>query len=341
MTDDHVGQARVIGFALTREPEPADQMLFQGDESLAEPPVRPVPSPDDPSASIRRTGPPPVYSLAPGSLHQPAADFGEAFQQHLTTLAEAGDFIRSLLRTITVRQHLAWLVGGAVRDLLAIGPRAPIKDLDFTGTIGPGELSKIAPLRREDAGDYEWRISPRLVWSVTAPEAPDERIAEYKPLARTGLRFPAWGGDLRGDAKTRDLTINSLYYDPGRNIVADPTSRGLADLHSTPTIAATPFQGDDPSEQACIILRCLKFRLRWPDLDTTRMAKWAGTLPEDLVTRIPACGWKPLLSLRDRCVPESFRGRDELSIAVELGPAAVRLIEEIRNRDGTAGKTVS
>jgi hypothetical protein len=334
MRGDHVDGARVIGFALTKDPAPADQMLVAGEEKLAVPPRRPVPCPVDPDVEIARTGPSPVQDLCPDDLHQPAASFAEAFEQQLATLGEGGDFIRALLDSIVGAQHLVWLVGGAVRDLLAEGTNARVADLDFTGTIGPGQLWKTASLRRGmGAGDYEQRISDRLVWSVAPPGKPGKRIIEYKPLSQSAFRFPAWGGDLACDAATRDLAINAVYYDHSRHVVADPTGRGLADLQNSPKIAFTPYRGDDPVEQACIILRCLKFRFRWHDLDMTEITAWAARLGEGLVAQIPAYRWKSLAGLRNRCIPEQHKGPDEFSAAAEIGPVAVRLIEKIHDQE--------
>lgn len=336
MKDDYVNGERVIGFALAKGPVPADQMLVEGDEDLAVPPMRPVSRPSDPAADIRRTGRLPVYSLPPGWLHQAPSEVGTALEWQLSVLGEKGDLVRAILRGIAARQHLTWLVGGAARDLLAGAASASINDLDFTGTVGPGELCEIAPLRRLGVGDYEWQISPRLVWSVREPFS-GERVIEYKPLSLTGLRFPAWGGDLRADAATRDLTVNALYFDFQNSVVADPTGRGLADLRSTPQTAATPYRGDDPVELACIILRCIMFQLRWPDLNIAEMAQRIGNLPGDLDSRIPEHKWKLLLSLRSRSIPGTFRGADELRLAAELGPVAVRLIETIQQREKPEG----
>jgi hypothetical protein len=336
MKDDYVNWERVIGFALTREPVPADQMLVEGDEDLAGPPKRPVPRPSDP-ADIRRTGALPVHSMPPGCLHHASGRVDEAFERQLSALGEAGELVRSVLHRIADRQHLAWLVGGATRDLLANPATAKVNDLDFTGTIGPSELCEIAPLRRVGAGDYEWQISPRLVWSVREPST-GARVIEYKPLSRTGLRFPAWGGDLREDAATRDLTVNALYYDFQKKVVADPTARGLADLNSTPRIAATPYRGDDPVELACLILRWIKFQFRWPGLNITEIAERTRNLPRDLANRILEHEWKLLLSLRNRSIPKESRGAKELRQAAELGPVAVRLIETIQHREKLTGE---
>lgn len=331
VTGDHVQNQQVIGFALIREPA-TDQMLVEGEQDLGKPPNRPVPCRNE-SAGISRTGPSPVHDLPAALLHQ-GDHLGGSFERALIALGPGGQFIGSLLEKIADMRHHAWFVGGAVRDYLASGPDARVSDLDMTGTIGPGCLSRIATaaMRKSGAGDYEVSISPQLVWSIR-PDKQTPRLLEYKPLARTWFRFPAWGGSLAEDAATRDLTINALYYDLRHGVLADPCGQGRADLLGAPRVARTPYRGDDPVEQACIILRCVKFKLRWPELDTTAVADWVKLLPEDLAARIPGTDWdQRIVTTRKRCIPSRHTGNDELAIATELGPPAVRLIVQLQAR---------
>jgi Poly A polymerase head domain len=332
-TGDYLGGQCIVGFALAMDPGPADQVLVTGDEHLAAPPYRPLPAPEAPGAAIERTGPSPVDDLAAGGLLQEARTVGDGLDRQLSAMGESGDFVRTMLGYTAAEGHLAWLVGGAVRDLLSEGTRARPADLDFTGTIGPGELYDAARRWRRAAGmaDYRQFISRQLVWAVAPPGGtrPDAFV-EYKPLSQPGFRFPAWGGTLARDAATRDLTINAIYYDHRNRVVADPTGRAIKHLLATPRVAATPYEGDDPVEQAAVLLRCLKFRLRWPDLDVAEISAWAAGLPGDPVARVPEARWAFLTGLHGRCVPQRHRGADELAAAREIGPVAVRLLERVR-----------
>jgi hypothetical protein len=337
-TNDLLDGLRVIGFALERDPGPADQVLVTGDEDLGAPPYRPLPVPGDPRERIQRTGPSPDGAPAAGLPSDLARDLSDGLDRQLAALGEAGDFIRKLLDHIDANEHRAWLVGGTVRDLIAPGEGARPGDLDFTGTIGPGELYDAIRRWRRAAGmaDYRPFISPRLVCAFASPGGlrPDAFV-EYKPLSQPGFRFPAWGGTLAADAATRDLTLNALYFDHANGVFADPTGRGLRDLLADPRAAVTLYQGDDPVEQATVILRGLKFRFRWPGLDITALSAWAAGLPADLATRIPPERWRFLAGLRHRCVPEAHRGEDEITAAREIGPAALGLIERL-NAQGEA-----
>ena len=72
-------------------------------------------------------------------------------------------------------------------------------------------------------------------------------------------------GSILEDARRRDLTINSLYYDVTRGEILDPLDAGIRDLDAhqlnTPLSPADTFE-DDPVR----MLRVLRFhaRLGWP-----------------------------------------------------------------------------
>jgi hypothetical protein len=335
-TGDLLDGRRIVGFALASDPGPADQVLVAGDEELAAPPNRPLPASADVQARVVRIGSCPVDGVVAGHLQTAGRAVGDGLDRHLSAMGEPGRFIRRTLESIAGEGHLSWLAGGAVRDLVSAGSQGRPADLDFTGTIGPAELyDAVRRWRRAaGAGDYRQFISRQLVWAVAPPGGgrPDAFV-EYKPLTQPGFRFPAWGGSLARDAATRDLTINALYYDHRHGFVADPTGLGMQHLLPARHIAATPYRGDDPVEQACILLRTLKFRLRWPDLDVDAIRIWAAELGE-LNSRIREDRWQFLVGLRQRCVPHGCRGKDEeLRAAGDISPVAASLVEEIRRRE--------
>jgi hypothetical protein len=85
--------------------------------------------------------------------------------------------------------------------------------------------------------------------------------------------------------------------------------------------------------QAAIVLRCIKFRLRWPDLYIDDIARWTETFSENLGC-LEEDGWDRLVSLRNRCVPEAAQGDEEHRIAEQLGDFAVSLVKAIAARLG-------
>ncbi|MFF3772079.1 hypothetical protein [Streptomyces sp. NPDC002232] len=335
---DRVDGETVVGFTFDHAPgtgEPGDRLLVDGDEALAGPPARTVPERADPAVTVDPTGPTPVHDLSEDALRSPPAGLRDGYERAVHSMGEGGVLVAGVLDELARREHAAWLVGGAVRDLLAGGPEAPVRDLDFTGTAGPGELNGL-PLwrrrRRDGLGDYDCRVSPRLVWSASPQEFPQNRVMEYRPLNLGGFGFPTYGGGLTVDARTRDLTFNCLYYDHHRNLLADPLGTARAHARAAPPVMAVAFGQGDPVGRARVILRCLKFRLRMPEAEFDHVVHWVGELPNDLVLRIPDESW-PLLDADWRAyVPPAHRGPRAAELAASLGPVAKDLVTALLKR---------
>jgi hypothetical protein len=96
---------------------------------------------------------------------------------------------------------------------------------------------------------------------------------------------------------------------------------------------STPLRSTDPVEQACVVLRSMKFRLRSPELDASQVVAWIrDELPEDWAAHVPDLAWRRLVMARRWSVLPELKGRDELAVAGELGQKAVQLVLEIRKR---------
>ena len=118
----------------------------------------------------------------------------------------------------------AWLVGGAVRDLL-LG--RPVNDWDLATNLLPERVVELFPRT------YEVGIR---FGTVVVMEAAG--LYEVTTFRRDGLYSDARRPDevqfttrLEDDLIRRDFTINALAYDPLRRILSDPTG-GLPDLDS-------------------------------------------------------------------------------------------------------------
>ncbi|MFD7781997.1 hypothetical protein ACFV4Q_02645 [Streptomyces nojiriensis] len=284
------------------------------------------PGDPDPDAGPREVFGP-AEELAPG--------IGDAVDRCLDETGAEGAFVRLLMNRVPARDHAFWLIGGAVRDLVDLGPEARPNDLDFAGTLPPAELLQEIDDWYVDAGlgDYRPGISPAsLVVHLSRPGQGGPRILEYKALAVTDFLFSAYGGRLADDAASRDLTVNSLYYDHGRSILADPTGEGIAHLKARPRVLASNNTERAPGRRAGVVLRFLKFAVRYPDADVTRLREWAANLPADLPDRLTDQDWRHL-RYSWRAVPDTGRPR-AVHVARLLGPAAVslvdRLTEEVR-----------
>src|SRR5574341_1388267 len=107
--------------------------------------------------------------------------------------------------------HAAYVVGGAVRDLLlGIGP----KDFDVATSARPEQVKPL--FRRALLIGRRFRIvhvmlGPDTV-EVSTFRAADDQSTEKDEHGRV-LRDNVFG-TMAEDARRRDLTINALYYDP-------------------------------------------------------------------------------------------------------------------------------
>lgn len=326
---DFVGDMEVIGFCSVAGE--GDYILVAGQEHLAKPPDLRLPVVGGP-AGLERGGLSPVARLHPGQLQRPPAGFREALEAAFASRQE-GPFVRGLLAEIATCGHHAWLVGGSVRDLLLPGQSAEVKDFDLTGTIGPEALDEMQmrrQRRRNGVGNYISSLSDQNVWHVKE-RRDGPRLVEYKPLLRLGFTLLAWGGGLDEDVRTRDFTINALYYDWQHDVLADPDGRGRA--HVRDLVLDTPGASSGPPGMANTILRGLKFLLRYPTIDFSSLVKQIeDTYPDDLAPLLNQDDWRRLAKTWDKSVDPELDGRDGEAASRPLGPKAVRLVRELRSR---------
>ena len=112
-----------------------------------------------------------------------------------------------------------YVVGGAVRDAI-LGKRP--KDFDLATDAKPDEVLKIA----KKGGMKTYEVGKQFGVVVVG----GHEIATFRKDIGKGRRPKAVDfSDIQGDVKRRDLTINSLFFDIGRDEVVDLTG-GLQDL---------------------------------------------------------------------------------------------------------------
>jgi poly(A) polymerase len=141
---------------------------------------------------------------------------------------------RKVCETLRQRGHEAYVVGGAVRDLL-VGLKP--KDFDVATDAKPEEVKRL--FRRAIVigrrfklvhvifGDETVEVSTFRAPSAPEPEetlagetqerdVPDHAVDQHGRILRDNVY-----GSREDDARRRDFTVNALYYDPASETVLD------------------------------------------------------------------------------------------------------------------------
>ena len=163
-----------------------------------------------------------VFSKAPAS-HEPALIPAEKHRIHREAISPGA---RRTVTRLQERGHQAYVVGGAVRDLLAgIAP----KDFDVATDATPEQVRGL--FRRSRIIGRRFRIVHVMdggeTIEVSTFRAGNGADAETDAHGRV-LRDNVFG-NMEEDAARRDFTINALYYDPTTEIITD-FHHGVADL---------------------------------------------------------------------------------------------------------------
>ncbi len=264
-----------------------------------------------------------------GGKSQPSASTGKRLEipraQHQIDVAQLPNSALTVVRTLQQAGFEAYIVGGAVRDLL-LGFKP--KDFDVATNATPEEVKPL--FRRAILIGRRFRIVHvmfgREIIEVSTFRASmdtqsnfrvggDERnvrdlAGKHRAVDESGrvLRDNVWGPQDQ-DAARRDFTVNALYYDPTRDIVVD-YHHGLRDIK-----ARTLRMIGDPAT-----------RYREDPVRLLRVARFAAKLGFgiDPATRAPIAEHTALL----RNVP-SARLFDETIKLLQTGHALASL-EQLR-----------
>jgi poly(A) polymerase len=292
LAGDELDGQLIRGFAWTPPPVEGqrsnhhdDKLLLEGDELLPEPPNRAVPTSSD--GAVPKAPVPPA-DLGPERV-LPAAEVDPDLATRVDALlnlptAQWQPLIRPLLAAVHATGHRLWLSGGAVRDSVSNVPVDEINDLDMAGTAPPGRFMDMMyqAMRASGKTEHVLKVSKdSLICSVTG--AGNTRFIEYRGLSLGGFSFPAVGSRLAEDARHRDFSFNALIYDALDHILFDPTGHGLADLLRKLRTFRPIKESDSPYELATVVVRAMKFALRWPGrVDLDLFHRWLHSLPADI-----------------------------------------------------------
>jgi poly(A) polymerase len=309
-----------------------DRLVLAGEEGLSMPPERQVPSTAEDAKELSLSP-----ALRPGVEAHSAAGIDADLPGRIAEMlalegAPWSSVAGILIDRVYAEGHLLWISGGASRDVIAqAGNR--VNDLDLTGTAPPGRFSQIADRIRTRLGlEYRVKVSPdSLVCSAVVPG--NERLYEYRTLNVVGLRYPASGSDPVEDARTRDLTVNSVHYDPVHNIIVDASGRGLDDLLAPRRRIVSLKECGAVGEKAAVILRIVKFVLRWGEdqVDLDVLAGWMDELADGWTEHLSERDWADLSKAFARTIADSDPDLRR-SAAALAGRQAVELIDELVGR---------
>jgi poly(A) polymerase len=169
-------------------------------------------------------------------------------------------YVKEALQKLDEAGHIAYLVGGCVRDFLL---RQPSKDHDIATSADPDELCRLFPnavtvgksfgvikVPIELEGGSEKQIMLEIATFRQDLEYRDHRHP-------TGVLF---SGPAE-DAKRRDFSINALFFDPKTRRILD-TVEGYSDLDAK-TIRAIGDPVRRFEEDHLRMLRAIRFAARF------------------------------------------------------------------------------
>ena len=163
-------------------------------------------------------------------------------------------YVREALQRIDESGHVAYIVGGGVRDFL-LGKEP--KDLDIATSADPDLLCELFPNAVTVGKAFG------VIKVPVGSEYPLLEIATFRQdLEYRDHRHPkgvVFSGPFQ-DALRRDFTINALFYDSKSQRILDFTT-GLEDLRSK-VIRAIGVPSDRFKEDALRLLRAVRFKTR-------------------------------------------------------------------------------
>ncbi len=181
-------------------------------------------------------------------------------REHQISTSDISSNAINVIRTLTNKGFLAFLVGGGIRDLLL--DEHP-KDFDISTNARPEEVVRL--FKRARVIGRRFKIAHvyfgKEIIEVTTfrgshPDELDNHPHAMKSTAGQLLRDNIYGS-LEEDAIRRDFTINSLYYDLNNNQLIDYT--GAFDDLKTQTLKVIGDPEERYREDPVRMLRAIRF----------------------------------------------------------------------------------
>ena len=148
-----------------------------------------------------------------------------------TGIMQYADYHRDVMTTVSEHGYRVYINGGAVRDAI-LG--SAIHDLDFSTDATPEELQETLTAYEVNVvttsgGAVAKALHANGDWTDMVPMKGVSELLRGKPFVPANASFSTYSKSLLDDTYTRDLTINSTYYDFQNNAIIDYHG-GLHDL---------------------------------------------------------------------------------------------------------------
>ncbi|MDR1787374.1 MAG: polynucleotide adenylyltransferase PcnB [Treponema sp.] len=207
--------------------------------------------------------------------------------------------------------HDAYVVGGAVRDLL-LGKKP--KDFDIATDASPGKIKKV--FRNARIIGHRFRLvhvyfGPRIF------EVSTFRSLKDGPTSNTF-------GTIEEDVLRRDFTLNALFYDPQEEVVVDYID-GMRDIRKKRIRPIIPLQHiftDDPVRMIRAVKYAASTGFRIPFSLGRKIRAQAGLLAGISPSRLTEEIFK---IIRSSCPAKIASALDSYGLYQYLQPEAVRL----------------
>lgn len=140
------------------------------------------------------------------------------------------EFLNKLGKEFYLMGATLYVVGGRVRDLV-LNTQPNFIDTDICGKLNLTEVKEMATRLGADFKIKNKKLQTgELAFCGNKYEYARLRREEYKDASSHNPTKIEFIDDVYEDAKRRDFTINSLYYDTHNRVIIDPTASGLKDL---------------------------------------------------------------------------------------------------------------
>jgi hypothetical protein len=205
----------------------------------------------------------------------PASDEARAYVDAGLDLPVCGSHTpREFVKAMTERGQETFIVGGVVRDIVAAvahgDPLPAAQDIDLAVAASPTQIKTAVGTVSYDVPDrgitIPWRLQQhgtiRLGWTNGGLDITSLKVLATRKRAKhqddkESIIRNVFAGTLLQDAALRDFHMNTLYYDPLKHTVLDPTGKGYAAAVNKALSFVDPEHAD-----ALIALRYFRFRLR-------------------------------------------------------------------------------